>query len=185
MDQEQLIRQIMAEVMETLGRDSVAFDKKPTPAAPASAPVQLGSPAQPGRQIGCEEYPLAEKNPELVRSNTGKALAELTFDKVKSGELSPQDFRISATTLELQAQVAESSGRATLARNLRRAAELVAVPDDRLLEIYNALRPYRSTKAELYEIAAELESVYGAKVSAGFVREAADVYQVRGRLRSE
>ncbi len=31
--------------------------------------------------------------------------------------------------------------------NFERAAELTAVPDDRILEIYNALRPYRSTRA--------------------------------------
>ena len=35
----------------------------------------------------------------------------------------------------------------------KRQAELIAVPDDRLLEIYNALRPYRSTKQELLDIA--------------------------------
>lgn len=58
------------------------------------------------------------------------------------------------------------------------------MPDDRLLEIYNALRPYRSTKAELYEIADELENQYGAKVSAGCCSSAAaDVYDSRGRLR--
>ena len=57
------------------------------------------------------------------------------------------------------------------------------LPDERLLAIYNALRPYRSTKKELLDIAAELEGTYGAKVSAGFVREAADVYEARGRLR--
>jgi len=124
-------------------------------------------------------------DPELVKTNTGRQLTDLTFDKVKSGDLSPLDFRISSETLELQAQVADADGRQTLARNLRRAAELVAVPDARLLEIYNALRPYRSTKAELYEIADELEGQYGAKVSAGFVREAADVYEARGRLRED
>ncbi len=37
--------------------------------------------------------------------------------------------------------------------NFERAAELTAVPDDRILEIYNALRPYRSTKEELLAIA--------------------------------
>ncbi len=179
MDQEQLIRQIMAEVMKSLGSDSVAFTKS-APAAPAATPAAPAVSA-----IGVGEYPLAEKHPELVKTNTGKQLSDLTFDKVKSGELSPLDFRISAATLELQAQVADASGRQTLARNLRRAAELVAVPDARLLEIYNALRPYRSTKAELYDIAAELEGTYGAKVSAGFVREAADVYEARGRLRQD
>lgn len=39
MDQEQLIRQIMSEVMKSLGNDSVSFAKNaPAPAAPAQAP---------------------------------------------------------------------------------------------------------------------------------------------------
>jgi len=132
---------------------------------------------------GVAEYPLAEKRPDLVRSDSGARLEDLTFARLKAGDLKPADFKISAATLELQAQVAEDVGRAPLARNLRRAAELVAVPDERLLAIYNALRPYRSTKKELLDIAAELEGTYGAKVSGGFVREAADVYEARGRLR--
>ena len=53
--------------------------------------------------------------------------------------------------------MAESVHREAFAGNLRRAAELIAVPDDRLLEIYNALRPYRSTKQELLDIAGELD----------------------------
>lgn len=44
--------------------------------------------------------------------------------------------------------------------NFERAAELTAVPDDRILEIYNALRPYRSTCAELLAIADDLEHRY-------------------------
>lgn len=173
MDQEQLIRQIMAEVMANLSGEQVSFARNPG-----------GLPADGGtRTIGREHYPLAEKHPELVTTNNGKPLAELTFAGLRSGEVKPEDFRISSETLELQAQVADDSGRASLARNLRRAAELVKVPDERLLEIYNALRPYRSTKAELYDIASELENSYGAKISAGFVREAANVYAGRGRLR--
>ena len=40
MDQEQLIRQIMSEVMKSLGNDSVSFAKNaPAPAAPAQAPA--------------------------------------------------------------------------------------------------------------------------------------------------
>lgn len=173
MDQEQLIRQIMSEVMANLGNnDKVTFDK-----VPAAAPAAAGS------KVGVAQYPLAEKHPELVKTDSGLQLEDLTFEKMKSGQLKPTDFKISSGTLELQAQVADDSGRSALARNMRRAAELVAVPDERLLAIYNALRPYRSTKAELYEIAAELEGTYGAMVAAGFVREAADVYENRGRLR--
>jgi propanediol dehydratase small subunit len=57
------------------------------------------------------------------------------------------------------------------------------VSDERILQIYNALRPYRSTKAELLAIADELEHQYGAKINAEFVREAAAVYEARGRLK--
>lgn len=176
MDQEQLIRQIMAEVMKNLGgSDTVTFEKKPAAAAPA--------PSTGGTRVGVADYPLAEKSPELVVTQSGVKLNDLSWADVKSGKLSATDFRISAETLELQAQVADDSGRGPLARNMRRAAELTAVPDERLLAIYNALRPYRSTKAELYDIATELESTYHADISAGFVREAADVYEARGRLR--
>lgn len=174
MDQEQLIRQIMAEVMKNLGGgDQVSFEKKTAP-----APAAAGA-----RKVGVADYPLAEKSPDLVITDSGLKLNDLTFDAMKTGKVKAEDFRISAETLELQAQVADDSGRAPLARNMRRAAELVSVPDERLLAIYNALRPYRSTKAELYDIATELEGTYDAAVSAGFVREAADVYEARGRLR--
>lgn len=183
MEQEQLIRQIMAEVMKNLGGtgNEVIFDKVPAKASE----TRPAAPAPAGTKVGVANYPLAERHPELVVTDSGLGLEELTFDKLKGGQLSPADFKISAETLELQAQIAEDSGRGPLARNMRRAAELVAVPDERLLAIYNALRPYRSTKAELIAIADELEGTYGAKVSASFVREAADVYEARGRLRAD
>lgn len=170
MDSEELIRQIMAEVMANLNSDTVAFAKKPAPAAN-------------GARIDKNSYPLAEKVPEKVKSATGKPLSDFSLNKVLNGELTAEDFRIAPETLEMQAQVAESVDRDALARNMRRAAELIAVPDARLLEIYNALRPYRSTKEELYGIATELESKYNATVNAAFLREAADVYEQRGRLR--
>ncbi len=47
--------------------------------------------------------------------------------------------------------------RHAVARNFRRAAELIAIPDERILAIYNALRPFRSSQAELLAIADELE----------------------------
>lgn len=170
MESEELIRQIMAEVMTNLGKDQVSFAKKPAGAAGG---------------VDASSYPLAEKMPEKVKAATGKVLADFSLDKVLSGQLAAEDFRIAPETLELQAQVAESVGRDTLARNMRRAAELIKVPDAELLSIYNALRPYRSTKAELYSIADQLEKQYGCIVSAGFVREAADVYENRGRLKAE
>lgn len=102
-----------------------------------------------------------------------------------NGKIGAEDCRIAPETLELQAQIAESVGRNAFARNLRRAAELIAVPDTRVLEIYNALRPYRSTKVELLAIADELEDKYNAKVNAQLVREAAELYEKRDRLRKD
>ena len=119
----------------------------------------------------------------LFRSPTGKPFSSLSYEKVLSGELTSDDMRIAPETLEYQAQVAESVNREAFAGNLRRAAELIAVPDERLLEIYNALRPYRSTKQELVDIANELDGKYGAKTAAALVREAAEVYEKRDRLK--
>ncbi|WP_434777901.1 diol dehydratase small subunit [Neisseria sp. Ec49-e6-T10] len=136
-----------------------------------------------GGKLTVQDYPLAEKRPDLVRTPTGKALDELTLEKLCKGEVTGEDMRIAPQTLEMQAQISEAAGRAPLARNMRRAAELIAIPDERVLEIYNALRPNRSTKEELLAIADELENKYNAKINAGFVREAAEVYATRDMLR--
>ena len=164
MDQELLMKQIVEQVMAAMSGK----------AAPAAAPKK-----------GCvtaADYPLGVKMPEAIKTPTGKPYASLSYEKVISGELTSDDMRIAPETLEMQAQVAESVGRDAFAGNLRRAAELIAVPDERLLEIYDALRPYRSTKQELLDIAAELEG-YKCAIAAGLVREAAEVYEKRGRLK--
>ena len=130
------------------------------------------------------DYPLSEKRPDLVRSATGLKLEEITLEKVMEGKITFDDFKIRPETLEYQAQIAESIGRPHIAANLRRAAELTRIPDERILEIYDALRPYRCTKQELLDIARELESKYDARICAALVREAAEVYEKRGRLKS-
>ena len=131
------------------------------------------------------DYPLSKKKADTVKSATGKRLDEFTIENVMSGKVGAADCRIAPETLEMQAQIAESVNRDSFARNLRRAAELIAVPDARILEIYNSLRPYRSTKAELIAIAEELENKYKAVVNAQFIREAAELYEKRDRLRKD
>lgn len=133
----------------------------------------------------CEDYPLAERHPEMVKTAGGKTLDDITLDAVLNNELKPEEIRITPQTLEYQAQIADSIGRPQLAANFRRAGELIAVPDERILEMYNALRPNRSSKAELLAIADELANQYGATQTAEFVREAADVYETRGVLRRD
>ncbi|SFB34126.1 diol dehydratase small subunit [Clostridium frigidicarnis] len=137
------------------------------------------------RKMNPKDYPLATKRPESIKTPTGMNLQDITLENVLNGNVKPEDVRISPETLEMQAQIAEGMNRHAIARNFRRAAELIKVPDDRILEMYNALRPYRSTKEELLAMAEELENVYGAKVNADFVREAVEVYEKRAKLRQE
>lgn len=134
-------------------------------------------------KMSAKQYPLATKISNEIKTPTGIGLDDITLDSVMEGKINPEDIRISKETLEMQAQIAEDMNRHAMARNFRRAGELISIPDDRILEIYNALRPYRSTKEELLQIADELENKYDAKINADFVREAAQVYETRKKLR--
>jgi propanediol dehydratase small subunit len=117
-----------------------------------------------------------------ARALSGRLMEELTLEATVRGELSPADLRVHPDTLRHQAELAEAHGNPQLGENLRRAAELTALPDDDVLGIYEALRPGRSTAAGLAEVAARLDAA-GAPLSAALVREAADVYARRGLLR--
>jgi propanediol dehydratase small subunit len=118
------------------------------------------------------DYPLGGRRPDLVRTPAGTPLAELTLASAKEGRVAAEELRATPETLRRQADVARAAGRAQLADNLERAAELTAVPDDELLEVYTALRPGRSTAEELERLAARLDGC-GAVRTAAFVREAA------------
>jgi propanediol dehydratase small subunit len=96
------------------------------------------------------------------------------MEAVMAGKVGMEDLRVTAEALELQAQVAENAGRPQLAENLRRAAELVAVPEETILEIYRALRPGRAGRQSLHAMADDLVARFGAKRCAALVREAAD-----------
>ena len=143
------------------------------------------SPTGSTNDLAVSDYPLGEKRPELVKTINNKSLDDLTLEAVLDGSVKPEDVRITADTLKMQAQIARAAGRGTLANNFERAAELTLVPDERVLEIYNALRPYRSSKEELFEVAAELETKYNATICAGFIREAASLYQERKKLKGD
>jgi propanediol dehydratase small subunit len=121
------------------------------------------------------DYPLGARRPDLVRTPAGVPLREIGLDTPAG------DVRATPETLALQAEVARAAGRTQLAENLERAAELARVPDAALLEVYTALRPHRSTAAELEGWAERLEQ-WGASRTAAFVREAASVYVDRGLL---
>lgn len=46
-----------------------------------------------------QDYPLATRCPEHILTPTGKPLTDITLEKVLSGEVGPQDVRISRQTL--------------------------------------------------------------------------------------
>jgi propanediol dehydratase small subunit len=114
-----------------------------------------------------------------VRALSGKPVESLTVEAVRAGEVGLSDLRIHPETLERQAVIAEQHGNPQLADNLRRAAELTELPDEEVLAIYEALRPGRSTAAELTALAESLVA-RGLARCAALVAEAAEVYARRG-----
>lgn len=126
-----------------------------------------------------KEYPLGEHEREHIVSRTGRPLSELTMENVRAGKIGANDFTIHPDTLRAQADIAQVAGFPQLAANFRRAAELALVPDEKVLSIYEALRPYRVSYEQLLALADELEREYGAVENARFVREAAEAYKAR------
>jgi propanediol dehydratase small subunit len=116
-------------------------------------------------------------------SFSGRKLNELRIEDVLQGELSAEDFRISAETLCSQAQSALDAGYSQLAENLLRAAEMTNISNEEVLKIYDKLRPGRATYPEMKTIADRLESDLNAPLTASFIREAAEVYLKRGIVR--
>jgi propanediol dehydratase small subunit len=130
------------------------------------------------------DYPTAEKCPDQVRGHRGKSLEALTLEAAMSGEIEMADLRITPEALLRQAQIARSVGRAALAENFERAAEMTALPQEKIMQIYELLRPGRAPDAEaLQSAAAELHNEWSAPALAAFLEEAAEVYARRGLFR--
>lgn len=170
MDSNALIEQIVNQVLNKVTNDGQA---KPACEVKKSCDTLTDA-----------DYPLAKKRSDLIKTRSGKSFDDINMKNVLNGSVTLDDIKITPEVLIYQAEIAESIGRNQFAENLRRAAELTFVPDDRVLEIYNAMRPYRSTKQELLDIASELENKYNAKLNAQLVREAAEVYEKRNRLKA-
>ena len=130
-----------------------------------------------------DNYPLRENAANSLRAHSGRRLSDITAEAVADGDLCVDDLRTHADTLRRQAEIARAGGFPQLAANLLRAAELTDVPNDEMLKIYETLRPERASHEELTRLADYLESTYGARENAAFIREAADVYRERGLLR--
>lgn len=125
-------------------------------------------------------YPLAEKAPDRVKTPTGKSLTDITLDAVLAGDVTIADLTITPEALLLQAEIALAGGRNTLAENFQRAAELVTIPQDVIMETYEMLRPGRADRRTLQAQAEVLRSTYKAELMSKFIEEAAVVYERRG-----
>lgn len=131
--------------------------------------------------LGKADYPVAEKHPDRLRGARGKALSEITLDAVLSGAVTIEDLRITPAALRDQAEISTAAGRPMLAQNFLRAAELVAVPQELVMQAYEMLRPGRAkSQAELAALANRFRRDFGAEGIARFIEEAAAVYQERG-----
>lgn len=129
-------------------------------------------------------YPVSEKAPERAVSSSGVPVGRLTLDEVMAGTIGPGDIRISADALRLQADIARAARRECLARNFERAAELVAIPQDIILETYEMLRPGRVTDPDILSRQADmLRRDYGAHGIATLIDEAVAAYVRRGLFR--
>jgi propanediol dehydratase small subunit len=129
-------------------------------------------------------YPLSRNMPQSsIKSKTGKSLEDISIENILSGNINSEDIKISRETLLMQGEIAEKEGRKQVKENFTRASELVDISDKKLLEVYEKLRPNRSTKEELMVIAKELEVKYGATECAKLIYETIQVYEKRGLFR--
>lgn len=138
-----------------------------------------------GPEATAADYPISQKHPDWIVVGDNKKYEDITLENVLNGSITSKDLRIKPEILLKQGEIAKNAGREAIQYNFSRAAELTKVPDERVLEIYNALRPYRSSKQELLDIARELDQVYGAPICANFVREAAEHYERRKKLKGD
>lgn len=127
-------------------------------------------------------YPLSKSGLD-IKGKSGKGLDDITIDEVINGNITGEDIKISKETLKLQGDIAKSEGRIELGENFTRASELVDIPDEELLNIYNMLRPHRSSEEELLKKAEEIKVKYGALNCSNLILDSLKVYKKRGILR--
>ncbi|MBL4769365.1 MAG: hypothetical protein JKY94_16955 [Rhodobacteraceae bacterium] len=131
--------------------------------------------------LSAKDYPLAENRADLVRGRRGKSLADLSLAALERGDVMMEDLRITPAALTMQADIARTEHRDKLAENFERAAELIDVPQDYLMQVYELLRPGRARDRSVLQTVAEtLRATYNAPKMAEFIEEAAEIYDRRG-----
>jgi propanediol dehydratase small subunit len=133
------------------------------------------------RKLTIADYPLAETRSAEMRGKRGKSLDEITLDAVMKCNIDMEDLRITPQALADQAEISRAAERTTLAANFDRAAELVNIPQDVIMNAYELLRPGRAkSKQQILELAQVFLHTYNAPRMAEFLNEATEVYERRG-----
>ena len=133
------------------------------------------------RKLTIADYPLAETCSADVRGQRGKSLDDITLEAVMDGTIHMEDLRITPHALADQAEISRAAGRGTLAENFERAAELVNVPQEAIMNAYELLRPGRAkSKQQLLDLAQTFLHTYNAPLMSQFITEATEVYERRG-----
>ncbi|MDT5105045.1 MAG: propanediol dehydratase small subunit [Mycobacterium sp.] len=107
---------------------------------------------------------------------------KFTVEAAVDGKLQLSDLRMDPATLAHQAVIAEEGGNPQLAENFLRAAELATIDDEEVMNLYESLRPHRSSAEQLEALRMSLQT-RGAVRCAELVGQAAVVYARRGLLR--
>lgn len=175
-EMDDLVKKIMAQMQQEQTNGQTDKQQTATPATPTASQQKT---------LNTSDYPLFSKHPEMIKSPSGKGLDEINLDNVMKGNVKADDLRITRETLQRQGEIAKAAGRPAIQKNFARAAELTAIPDDKILAMYGALRPYRSSKQDLEDIAQELEDEYNAPICASWFREAAKYYESRKKLKGD
>ncbi len=114
----------------------------------------------------------------MSKGYSGARVDDISVEAIRLGDITLDDVRIHPDTLEHQARIAEQNGNPQLANNFLRAAELTHLSDQEIMDLYESLRPQRSTVQQLRSIAEDLIS-RGAHRNAELFIQAADVYERR------
>ena len=128
-----------------------------------------------------DDYPLSDRQPEKLSTPSGLPFTAIDLEAVLAGKIQMKDLRVTGEALEWQAKIANAAGRHQLAENLHHASELARVPEEKILQIYQMLRPGRASEAVLMKAANDLEIQFQALRCAQFVREAARAYFKRSQ----
>ena len=89
----------------------------------AGAAVQSSPTSQP-LSATTADYPIAQKHPDWIRSESGKSFDDITLSNVLSGQIQASDLRITPRILKAQGDIAASAGRSTITNNLSTPSSL-------------------------------------------------------------